>query len=126
MKTILSILPFFIFVSFITNTYGKEQVKFDTEEKQRKFMSRTGGLLRVPGTGSIIVVNCQKTLPIEIFNERINQFVAMTGANFGGVTLESFTFRTPKAIKKKLNAQAAIFIIEDMSLPLTILSPEEN
>lgn len=94
--------------------------------KERRFLEKTGGLLRVPGIGKVVVANCQKVLPDSVFAKEVSQFAGMTCAKFEGATIDGFDFTTPRKIKTKLGAQAAIFIIYEPSLPMCLLSPEEN
>ena len=133
-KLIITLLLFVFFRNLFADT--KSAVDFKSmsisERKQyheRKVMEQHGGFVTVKGTpsGSIIVFNSQKRIGSENFD--FTSYVAGNWMKEIIKIVEGPTAVTPytaDAIRKKANADFAIFIIEDKLLPPSLIAIESQ
>ena len=99
------------------------KVQRTPEEKaamKQRLLERTGGMVYKAGEGKVVYVNCQKKFPTEHIRERVKAFSKTIRVNFevveGGVSM----YKVPAG------ANAAIYIVDDPALPMSLIAVERN
>lgn len=99
-------------------TDAEKQAK-QAEMKQRA-LQRSGGIVEKVGTGRIVIVNCQKKIPVDQISADAAKFNKLIRATLDVVEGGAWQMGTPIPA----NANAAVFIVDDASLPISLIAPE--
>jgi len=89
---------------------------------------RSGGFVLKPGTmkGVVKIVNAQSKVTNAELRPAVDTLTKVLGIN---IVLESTTgvsVETAKSVKDKLQANVAVFVVDDPKLPLSLVSVEER
>lgn len=96
----------------------------DAEKKaaaKQRMMEKTGGLLEKEGTGRIVVINAQDKISQDKIVERVEYFNKAIRVK---IDVEKGTWKFGDKVPR--GANAAIFIVNDSSLPLSLIALEEQ
>ena len=97
---------------------AKLRAKFEQAKKN------SGGLIEKPGTGSIAIINCQSAVSDDVLQNAIRQFTKQIRVSVqfikGDVPDVYVGIQIPK------DAAAALYIINDKKLPMSIVSAEAH
>ena len=105
----------------------KEAKKAAAHEKMLK---ATGGLIEIPGQGKIVIVNGQTKIGAEAISERVEALKKVVRVNIESTTCEKCQKGEcaegciVKAIQLPEGAQAAVFIINNPELPMSLIATE--
>lgn len=97
------------------------------EEKaalQLKMMQKTGGVVMKPGVGCIAVVNCQKDIDltcVDGVSERLRRAIKVPIVRKAS---DAFNFMEAEKSVVASGGKAALFVVDDPKMPLTLYSPE--
>jgi len=129
MKILISaVMASLMFVS-TAQTAGNASEKGKRVRKpidMQKVMEKTGGFILVPGKGKLAVVNCQNRISQSNINERITYFASTMRMKFEGSNGERFSLENAGKMLSKTGAEQAFFIIDDTSLPMSLIAPESR
>ncbi len=104
----------------------KQLTPEERENRRQMMLKRTGGLIHLPGTGSIGVFNSQKV----VAQEKISANAKMLGNMLRGIAINEkdnpFSIATAPETMKKENVAAAVFIVDDPALPISLVAIEDN
>lgn len=92
-------------------------------EARRK---HTGGFIEFPGTGKIAVLNAQKTIPLELINENVTMLSRLARNVNVAVEDATFSLETAKSVREKVGAPAAVYLVEDPALPMSLIAIEDG
>lgn len=97
-----------------------------TEEQKKeaalKRLERSGGIVEKLGLGKLAVVNCQKKIPASEVGERADKIHRLFRITVE--TSERESWKIDMGVPE--GAQAAIFVIDDPSLPMSIVAAEAH
>lgn len=93
-----------------------------------KIYQRTGGWVRRPGTGrgKCVIVNTQKKIPAEPFARAASEMTRMLHVDVVLAEGEPVTVQGASMGLLKSGGQAAVFIVDDASLPALLVAPESR
>lgn len=93
---------------------------------ERLVMENHGGYVTQKGTpaGSIVIINAQKKVPSSTFNISESKLLRRLESVVKVIEGESATVGTVADLKKKYKADFALFIVEDPTLPPSIVAVE--
>lgn len=86
---------------------------------RQKMLEKTGGILDVPGQGKVVIVNCQKKIADKEIDEKMEQLKKVLRVGFD---LRTGSWKMGEGIPA--DANVALFIVEDKSLPISLIAPE--
>ena len=86
---------------------------------KQKMLEKTGGLLDRPATGKIAIVNCQKKIPADIVQSKVEQLGKVLR-----VPVESLAGDWKMGAALPNGANAALYVVDDASLPISLVAPE--
>ena len=91
-------------------------------------MRRYGGIIQVPNSqkGTILIVNAQKTLPLDKIRAGMDEFAQTHKFNIKFVDAAPTTPETASADMLKLGADVAVFLQENPESKITILNAPEQ
>lgn len=89
-------------------------------------MKQTGGLVEVKGSGHLAVFNAQKDFGEEEIKENYKSLVDFAKGLVVKVEPAQFSIATAAAELKKSGAGAGVFIVDDSSLPMSLVALEEG
>ena len=92
------------------------------EEAQRKGMELHGGVVEREGVGAIAVVNCQKRADLKQIADKVESLRKVSRM---AVVERDGTFDL-KAVKIPDGVNAAVFVVDDPSLPLSLVAVESK
>ncbi len=94
--------------------------------RREMMLKRTGGLIHLPGTGAIGVFNAQKV----VAQEKISANAKVLGNMLRGITItekdNAFSLATAVETMKRENVAAAVFVVDDPALPMSLVAIEGN
>ena len=82
-------------------------------------LEKTGGIFERPGEGRIVVVNCQQKISAQAIKDFVVKANSALHVNFDVV---KGSWKMGDAIPS--DAKAALYIVEDSSLPMSLIAPE--
>lgn len=88
---------------------------------KQKMMEKTGGIIEKAGTGKLVIVNCQKKFDataVAAKTEQLNKVLRLTMETKDG------TWKLGDKLPE--GANAAIYIVEDATLPMTLVATEAH
>lgn len=92
------------------------------KERRRR---RTGGMIHTGTKGNVVYVNCKKAAPVEAVKEVSDLFSKNLRCNFSTIESEdSFALSSVTSAVEKSGGNAAIFIMSDPVLPLSLVALE--
>ena len=105
----------------------KELTPEEKEARKLRVLQKTGGILKVPGSGKIVFVNGQKRIPAA----RIASDAAIIARAVRAEVQvkeceETFTVETAAALAKKTGGNAVVFITDNPVLPMSMVAMEAN
>lgn len=86
---------------------------------QKRMLERTGGMVEMPGTGKLVIVNCQKKVPAEVLQAKVDQFIKFLHVK---IELVEGSWRLGTPVPG--DANAALFVVDDPALPISLIAPE--
>ena len=89
-------------------------------------MKQTGGLVEVKGSGHLAVFNAQKDFGEEEIKENYKSLVDFAKGLVIKVEPVKFSIATAAAELRKSGAGAGVFIVDDPSLPMSLVALEES
>ena len=91
-------------------------------------MRRYGGIIQVPNSqkGTILIVNAQKTLPLDSIRAGMDEFAQTQKFNVKFVDGAPTTPETASADMEKLGADVAVFVQENPESKITLLNAPEQ
>lgn len=95
-------------------------------EKADKLAEKNGGLVRIKGKGCVAAIDCRAKEGRISPADGITRFGGCYGIDVKTVNGEPFTFANATGQLKNSGANAAVFIVDDPSLPMTLLALEEK
>ena len=114
--------------TLVVSSYAKEVVSPEElaarkAERQAEFDKRTGGRIVKPGTqqGEIVYADCQTRIPKAWIEESVAYFAKETRFKISVKSGMSFDLMNPK-----IEGNATLFIIDDVSLPAILVAPENR
>lgn len=97
------------------------------DEDELRFLRETGGELEIPRKGCVLVADCGSGLAPEVIDGAVRSLEGITRVDFKRKTLGAFSIAdTPAKAKAEVGAAAAVFVVDDPALPLSLLAPEGN
>ena len=111
-------------------TYGGRKLKTMTPEEEREWMIKRASnvaIQRFPNAGKIVFVNLQKTVPADSIHPIISDIRDRTGVDVE-LANENVAFNLSEAATqlKAHSATGAIYIIDDPTLPMSLVSAESH
>jgi len=107
-----------------TNTNVDEKKKLSKEELRIRMLTRTGGIITVPGTGNITIINKQSNIPdstVQLFADHLGSMLRSRVL----VTKDcEFSICDADNIRRNIKANIAFFLIADRKLPISLVSME--
>lgn len=105
----------------------KELSPEEKEARKLRMMQKTGGILKVPGAGKVVILNGQKKVPAS----RIASDAAVIARAIRAEVQvkdceETFTVANAPALLKKSGGNAMVFITDDPALPMSLVAIEAN
>lgn len=88
---------------------------------RQRMMEKTGGIIEKAGTGRVVIVNAQEKISTDAIVGRIKQF---NNAIRVKIDVEKGTWKFGD--KVPVGANAAVFVVNDPNLPISLLAPEEQ
>ena len=86
---------------------------------QKRMLERTGGIIEKLGTGKVVVVNCQKKVPADVLQAKVDQFAKLLHVK---IELVEGAWRLGAPVPG--DAKAALFVVDDPALPISLIAPE--
>lgn len=115
-----------------TNAVKKALSPAEKEQARARIMQRyyenTGGRVTNPATGKgrIVFLNAQKAYPVESFKGVVENAAFTFALRMDVLDGEKPALDGADAAKKALNANAAVFVVEDPHLPLSLVAFENG
>lgn len=101
-----------------------------TPEERAKFIAarqrQTGGVLRVPGKGFLSIYNAQEGVPDSALVPNIDLLKETAREVDIRLSKKPFSIATAKQVLADEGAGAAVFVIDDSALPMSLIALEEN
>lgn len=116
---VVVVLSAAVFAAETKELTDAEKAAKQAEVKQR-MMQKTGGIVNKPGTGRILFVNCQKKISMDEISAKAAQFNKNARMTMEVVAGGEWKMGTPIPA----NANAAVFIVDDATLPMSLIAPE--
>lgn len=117
----------FAMIAAVTFCAFAEDVTTDAEKAAKKaaakerMLEKTGGIVEKAGTGKIVIVNCQKKIAAETIAEKTEQMNKAIR-----VAVENIEGTWKLGDKLPAGANAAIYIVNDPALPMTLVAAEAH
>ena len=113
-------------VAFSVDAAAKKPLN-DAEKQatREEMMRRTGGLLKIPPTGFVAMVDCQSRADFEKTSKKFIE--TFEGFGFAARPQKSdrpFSIRDLPTACKELGAGSVVFIVDDPALPMSLVSIE--
>lgn len=89
-------------------------------ESQRRFMETTGGFVEKPGTGKVVIVNCQKKFPRALVEQCVEEL-----RESAQVTVELMEGEY-KAYTRPEGCEMALYVADDAALPMSLVAVESG
>ncbi len=128
-KAVFLVVATFTAISVLaapTPAKRKQLTPEERENRRQMMLKRTGGLIHLPGTGAIGVFNSQKV----VAKEKISANSKMLSNMLRGITInekdELFSLASAADTMKKENVAAAVFIVDNPALPMSLVAIESN
>lgn len=86
----------------------------------------TGGFLEFPGVGKIAILNAQKTIPQETIDLNVKSLRDLARGVEIAVQDVEFSIATAKPVREGVGAPAAVYLIEDPALPISLIAIEDG
>ena len=97
----------------------------DRAARRQRMYERTGGTLRRPGSGTIAFVNLQRRIPSSRLAMKIQQFSTQLRVDLTLKDSEGpFKFDKVASDMESRNALVGIYLVEDETLPMSLVAPE--
>ena len=101
------------------------QQKMTAEERELLIQQKVGGFIEREAKGSIVVINCQKSFDINSITNSIS--LARKNLQTSVDVVEGkFSVETAKNEVTARNGTAGVFIVDEPSLPISLVSLEET
>ena len=95
--------------------------------KHERFLQRTGGVLDRAGEGKLVVADAQTSLETRFLDDYIKPIEKALRVTIAREKVsEPFAVGQAMELKKRLGANAAVFIVDDAHLPPSLVAPEQN
>ena len=86
-----------------------------------------GGVVEIPGKGCVAVVDCRGDTAGDEIGGQLAKLESFTHVRFVRHSRNGFALgTTPRETMAETGAQAALFIVDDKSLPMSLLATESN
>ena len=99
--------------------------KMTAEERESLIQQKVGGFIELEAKGSIVVINCQQYFDIN----NITNSISLARKNLQStinVVEGKFSVETAKREVSSRNGTAGVFIVDEPSLPMSLVSLEET
>ena len=106
------------------NTNVDEKKKLSKEESRIRMLTRTGGIITVPGSGNITIMNKQNNIPDSTVQLFANHLGSMLRSRVLVTKDCEFSICDADDIRRNAKANIAFFLIEDKNLPMSLVSME--
>ena len=106
---------------------NKDKVK-QLEERDKRIMEKHGGFIMRPGTpsGKILVINAQKSVPFSDLKKIGEQISVKVRGVVDYAETDSVDIASADQKRKLMNADIAVFIIDDQKLPMSLIAVESQ
>ena len=123
-KVVIAIVAFCAIASYAQEK-GAELTEAEKaakkEQARQRMMEKTGGIIEKPGTGRIVIVNAQEKYSVQDIDAQVKK---CNGAIRVKIDIEKGAWKFGD--KVPAGANAAVFIVNDANLPLTLVAMEEQ
>ena len=115
-------------VALIMVPANAEEGKPAQDEQDIQYLQRTGGKVLKPGTrqGYIVVINGQSRVTTPELQSTINRIQEVLNLNVEVKDGAPATIATAKAAREAEKANAAVFIVDNPELPMSLIAYEER
>ena len=107
----------------MNNTELTPEQKAARAEARRR---HTGGFVEFPGVGKIAILNNQNAMPQEIIDENANALRTLARGIEVAVQDAAFTLGGAKEARSAIGAAAAVFVVDDKALPISLIAIEDG
>lgn len=105
---------------------AKEKKVLSKEEKAKLILKYTGGNITKLAVGKITVFNMQDKIPEDLLKSHCSIFLKPIGIPYEFVKTNTIPVNEMKARVGLHKANAAVFIVDNQNLPLTLFAPEAS
>lgn len=125
MKTQFAVLCLILIMFETSAAPGKYPKDMERQAKREEIIKRTGGLIKIPQNGFVAMIDCQSRAD---FNRTSKKFIeTFEGFGFAAIPSRSdkpFSLEDLSMGCKKLGAGSVIYIVDEPSLPMSLVSIE--
>lgn len=108
-----------------TNELTGAELNARRKESYERFLKKTGGHIVKPGTGKLVFVNLQKKIPASDLQIAAAELERLVQIKIEVVPSDlKISIGNAETSMKSLGANAAVYFVEDPSLPLCLVAPE--
>ena len=108
---------------------AKGKTELTPEQKAARAEARrrhTGGFLEFPGEGKIAILNAQKAVAQEEIDKNVDSLRNLARNVDIAVQDVEFSLATAKSVRSDIGAPAAVYLIDDPSLPMSLIAIEDG
>ena len=107
--------------------WAEEPETTEADREQRRYL-KTGGMVLKPGTrtGYLVVVNGQDKVTTAELKPTIAKIQEVLNLNVEVIDGATATLSTAKGLREELKANAAVFIVDDPELPMSLIAYEDR
>lgn len=110
-----------------TTAPAKPLTEQEKAAKHERFLQRTGGVIDKVGAGRLVVANLQKEVDTAYLDEYLNPIMKALRVVIDRTDVEkAFAIKDAQDLKTDIKANAAVFIVSDPALPVSLIAPEQN
>lgn len=93
---------------------------------QPDYITRSGGLAKLSGKGYVAVIDCRKEGSTNDFLKGVQYVSSLFGIKISNFNGQPFSLMNTSSQLEKSKGNVAVFIADDISLPIALSAPEEK